>query len=202
MRPNHNSSPTKSSASDGSTHSLFQLIWADVHGMVVNRDKGKVVHFLSILLKLLLYPHIQVVLLYRLSHALYGLRLTPFAYLLQAVGLTLSGAEIHPAAQIGPGFCLMHSNGIVIGDRAVIGKHFICFHGVTVGDSGKEEGQPAIGDYVTASAGAKILGPVEIGDHAVIGANAVVLIDVPPHGVAVGIPARIAKVRPHSDSSS
>ncbi len=94
----------------------------------------------------------------------------------------------------------MHSNGVVIGDRAVIGKHFICFHGVTIGDSGKEEGQPLIGDYVTASAGAKILGLVKIGDGVIVGANAVVLIDVPRGGVAVGVPARIAKVRSHFDT--
>ncbi len=151
--------------------SLFQLIAADVNGMVFNRDKGKLVHVLSFLLKVLLYPRIQVVILYRLSHALYRLKLTPLAYLLQSIGLTLSGAEIHPAAQIGAGFCLMHSSGVVIGDRAVIGKKFICFHGVTVGDSGKEEGQPIIGDYVVAAAGAKILGTISIGDRAIIGAN-------------------------------
>ncbi len=189
------STPNESLDSDGSTLSLWQLIRADIRGMVVDRGHGKFVFWLSIALKLLLYPRIQTVLLFRFSHALYRLRLSPFAYWLQSVGLSLSGAEIHPAARIGPGLCLMHSSGIVIGDRALIGRGFICFHGVTVGDSGKEEGQPRIGDYVTASAGAKILGPITIGDGATIGANAVVLTDVPPRGVAVGIPARTAKIR-------
>lgn len=199
MQPNLESPASRSGESDRPRYSLWQLIHSDVHGMVFNRGKGKIAHFLSILLKLVLFPRIQTAVLFRFSHALYEMRLTPFAYWLQAVGLTLSGAEIHPAAQIGPGLCLMHSNGVVIGDRAVIGRGFICFHGVTVGDSNKDEGQPTIGDYVTASAGAKILGPIQIGDGAMIGANAVVLIDVPPRGVAVGIPARIAKIRPDAE---
>jgi serine O-acetyltransferase len=175
--------------------SLWNLMRSDVRAMVVDRGGGPLLYALSVALKLLLFPRLQAVLLFRLSHALLQARLSPLAYWLQAVALCIAGAEIHPAASIGPGFCLVHSNGVVIGDRARIGAHFICFHGVTVGDSGKGDGQPTIGDWVRASAGAKILGGIEIGDHAVIGANSVVLCDVPARGVAVGIPARIAKVR-------
>lgn len=174
---------------------LWQMMAADIRGMVPDRGHGAPLYALSVALKLLLYPRIQAVLLFRLSHALYRCKLTPLAFWLQSLGLMLAGAEIHPAARIGPGFCLVHSNGVVIGDRAQIGAHFICFQGVTVGDSGKGDGQPILGDWVTASAGAKILGGIEIGDHATVGANAVVLQNVPAHGVAVGIPARIAKVR-------
>jgi serine O-acetyltransferase len=83
----------------------------------------------------------------------------------------------------------------VIGDRAKIGAHFVCFHGVTVGDSGKGDGQPVLGDWITASVGAKILGGIVIGDRAVIGANSVVLSDIPAHAVAVGSPARVVKLR-------
>ncbi len=108
--------------------------------MVVDRGGGKFGYALAVLLKLMLYPRLQAVLLFRVAHALYRMRLTLFAYYLQAVILKSLGAEIHPAAQIGPGFCLVHSSGVVIGDRAVIGAHFICFHGVTVGDSGKGDG--------------------------------------------------------------
>lgn len=162
--------------------------------MVMNREKGRLGYGAAVFLKVLLYPRLQAVLLFRLSHALYQCRMKPLAYLLQALVLRLSGAEIHPAARIGPGFCLVHSTGVVIGDRVQIGAHFICFHGVTVGDSGKGDGQPVLGEWVKASAGAKILGGITVGDHAVIGANAVVLADVPSYGVAVGIPARIAKV--------
>ena len=167
----------------------------DVRGMVVDRGHGRLGYGLSVLLKLILFPRIQAVLLFRLAHALYGMRLTPFAYSLQARILRISGAELHPAAQIGLGFCLVHSSGVVIGDRARIGAHFVCFHGVTVGDSGKGDGQPILGDWVTASAGAKILGGITVGDRAVIGANSVVLSDVPANAVAVGSPARIARYR-------
>ncbi len=167
----------------------------DIRGMVVNRGGGRVGYAASVVLKLLLFPRLQAVLLFRLAHWLYRRRLTPLAYWLQAVVLRSSGAEIHPAAQIGPGFCLVHSSGVVIGDRARIGAHFICFHGVTVGDSGKGDGQPVLGDWVTASAGAKILGGITVGDRAVIGANSVVLSDIPASAVAVGSPARVARLR-------
>ena len=107
-----------------------------------------------------------------------------------------TGAEIHPAAQIGPGFCLVHSVGVVIGARARIGSYFTCFQNVTIGDSSKGDGMPTIGDWVTASAGAKILGGINVGSGTTIGANAVLLRDTPDGSVAVGIPARIARVYP------
>ncbi len=174
---------------------LWDLMRSDVRAMVPNRGRGPLIYALSVALKLLLFPRIQAVLLFRLSHALLEIHLSPLAYWLQAIGLSVAGAEIHPAARIGPGFCLVHSSGVVIGDRAQIGAHFICFHGVTVGDSGHGDGQPILGEWVKAGAGCKILGGIRIGDHAQIGANAVVLRDVPSRGVAVGIPARIAKIR-------
>ncbi len=181
---------------------LWQLMRSDVRAMVVDRGSGPVVYALSAGLKVLLFPRIQAVLLFRLSHALLGIGLSPLAYWLQALELMLAGAEIHPAARIGPGFCLVHSNGVVIGDRAHIGAHFICFQGVTVGDSGKGDGQPRLGDWVKAGAGAKILGGITIGERAVIGANSVVLHDVPAHAVAVGIPARVARIQAPADPNN
>jgi len=174
---------------------LASVIGEDIRGMVVDRGRSRLGYALAVLLKLMLYPRIQAVLLFRVAHALHRLWLTIFAYYLQGVTLKSSRAEIHPAAQIGPGFCLVHSSGVVIGDKARIGAHFICFHGVTVGDSGKGDGQPVLGDWVTASAGAKILGGITVGDRAVIGANSVVLSDIPANAVAVGSPARVAKFR-------
>ncbi|HEX8464284.1 MAG TPA: hypothetical protein VF627_06680 [Abditibacterium sp.] len=174
---------------------FWELVRADVAGMVIDKGKPRLRYGLEVALKIVLYPRIQCVLLFRLSQVLYHSKLTLLAYWLQSVGLRRGGAELHPAAQIGPGFCLVHSNGVVIGDRARIGSHFICFQDVTVGDSGRDEKQPVLGHWVSASAGAKILGGISVGSGAVIGANAVVLRDVPPGGVAVGIPARIAKVR-------
>ncbi|HEY3329598.1 MAG TPA: hypothetical protein VGK19_06215 [Capsulimonadaceae bacterium] len=167
----------------------------DVRGMVVDRGQGRLGYVVSATLKIALYPRIRAVLLFRIANAFYKRRLGILAYAIQAHILKISGAELHPAANIGPGFCLVHSNGVVIGDRATIGAHFICMHQVTVGDSGKGGGQPTIGEWVTASAGSKILGGITVGDQAVIGANSVVLADVPPKGVAVGSPARVVKIR-------
>jgi serine O-acetyltransferase len=167
--------------------------------MVMDRGHGKFVYFVSTVLKVLLYPRIQAVILFRMSAVVYRWKLFPLAYLLQAVQGIIAGAEIHPAARIGPGFCIVHSHGIVIGDRARIGSNFQCFQGVTVGDSRKDGLHPVIGDRVIATAGCKILGGISIGDDAVIGANAVLLIDVPANGVAVGVPARVLTRRRAND---
>ena len=169
----------------------MRTVVADIRSMVMDRGHGRFLYFVSVALKIILYPRIQAVILFRLSNACYRWKIVPAAYMLQAVQGIVAGAEIHPAATIGPGLCLVHSHGIVIGDRVRIGRNFQCFQGVTVGDSGKDDRQPVIGDRVVATAGCKILGGVTIGDGAVIGANAVVLIDVPANGVAVGVPARV-----------
>ena len=101
----------------------------------------------------------------------------------------VSGADIPLNCQIGGGLLIPHPNGIVILPAATIGPNCLIFQQVTIGANGPVP--PSIGGHVDIGAGAKILGGVVIGDHAKIGANAVVLSDVPPHGVAVGIPARI-----------
>jgi len=169
----------------------MRTVWADIRGMVFDRGHGRIAYVVSVVLKVLLFPRIQAVLLFRLSSVFYRWKLYPLAYLLQAIQGVIAGVEIHPAARIGPGLCLVHSHGVVIGDRVQIGEGFRCFQGVTVGDDGKDDRQPVMGDRVVASAGCKILGGISIGDGAVIGANAVVLIDVPAYQVAVGVPARV-----------
>ena len=180
---------------DGDGWRLSALIGADLKGMVIDRGGSRARYGLEVLLKTLLYPRIRCVLLFRLSQWAWHRRLSPLAYWLMGLELRVAGAEIHPAARIGPGFCLVHSNGVVIGDRARIGAHFICFQGVTVGDSGKGDGQPTLGNWVKASAGAKILGGIEVGAGAVVGANSVVLRSLEPGAVAVGAPARTVRVR-------
>ncbi len=189
------SSPPPFAFDDGSAHGLWFLVRADLKGMVIDVGRARSKYALEVALKTLLYPRIRCVLLFRLSQWAWKKRLVPLAYWLMAIELKIAGAEIHPAAQIGPGFCLVHSNGVVIGDRARIGAHFICFQGVTVGDSGKGDGQPLIGNWVSASAGAKILGGIEVGAGAVVGANSVLLRSVPPGAIAVGAPARVSRVR-------
>ena len=175
---------------------LFALMERDIRCMIIDWDKKPLKYWLLCLIKILLYPRIQAVLAFRLAHYLFERGLEIPAYYLQGWILTKSGADLHPAAQIGPWFCLVHSSGVVIGNEARIGARFVCFHGTTIGNSGKGDGMPVLGDFVTLSAGAKVLGGVTIGSHATVGANAVVLTDVTAGGVAVGIPARVVKVNP------
>lgn len=181
---------------DGRGFSLWGFMRADLEGMIIDQGFARPKYALEILVKTLLFPRIRCVLLFRLSQFFYRNRLSPIAYWLMGIELKIAGAEIHPAAQIGPGFCLVHSNGVVIGEKARIGSHFICFQGVTIGDSGKEDGQPRICNWVAASAGAKVLGGIDIGAGAIIGANSVALRSVPTGGVAVGAPARTVRTRP------
>ena len=164
---------------------------ADLRAMIPPRPG--VAGALSGLLKLATYPRLWAVLLHRLAHPLHRRRLYLLSYPLHALQQILTGAEIHPAATIGPGWCLFHSRGLVVGDKVRVGAGFRCFHGVTLGDDGRRPGQPTLGDGVTVGAGAKVLGPVRLGDGATVGANAVVLCDVPAGGVAVGVPARVVE---------
>jgi serine O-acetyltransferase len=127
------------------------------------------------------------------------------AHLLQVAGLPflprflsqlarfLTGIEIHPGAVIGPGLFIDHGMGVVIGETAVVGKHVTLFHGVTLGGVDGRPGRrhPCVGDGAIVGAGAKVLGPLTVGEGARIGAQSVVLTDVPAHATAVGIPARL-----------
>jgi serine O-acetyltransferase len=103
------------------------------------------------------------------------------------------GVDIHPAAKIGKGIMLDHATGIVIGETAVVGNNVSLMQSVTLGGTGKETGDrhPKVGDGVLVSAGAKILGNIKIGEGAKIGAGSVVLMDVPAHTTAAGVPAKI-----------
>ena len=108
-----------------------------------------------------------------------------------------TGIEIHPGAKIGKGFVIDHGMGVVIGETTEIGNNGLIYQGVTLGGTGKETGKrhPTIGNNVVIGCGAKVLGPVNIGDNAKIAANAVVLTDVPPDSTAVGAPAKIIKIK-------
>ncbi len=138
-------------------------------------------------LRLPLYPRLGAVITYRAASWCWHHRLRPLALWLEASAIRSSGAEIHPAARLGPGFALLHTVGVVIGHEVVAGSSLAVYQGVTLGHTGKGEGQPRIGDGVRIGAGAKVLGPVTIGDGAWIGANAVVLADVAPGAVVTGV---------------
>ena len=116
----------------------------------------------------------------------------PARLLSQAVR-AVTGVEIHPGAQLGRRLFIDHGMGVVIGETAVVGDDVLLFHGVTLGGRSMRRGKrhPTLGDNVTVGAGAKILGPVSIGSGVQVGANAVVITDVPTDHIAVGIPAKI-----------
>lgn len=148
------------------------------------------------------YPGVHAILVHHLSHALWNLGLKWLARMLSTLGRWLTGIEIHPAARIGRRFFIDHGMGVVIGETAVIGDDCTLYHGVTLGGTSWQKGQrhPTLGNDVVVGAGAKVLGPIHIGDHARIGSNAVVVKSVPPHGTVVGVPGRL--VEPRSDEHS
>jgi serine O-acetyltransferase len=138
--------------------------------------------------------------LHRVAHRLWRWKVPLLPWMIYAANRIVFSVVLPPSAQIGRGVLLGYKGlGIVIHRRAVIGDGVLIGPGVVVGGRGAHERVPQIGQGVEIGAGAKILGPVVIGDGARIGANAVVMIDVPAHGVAVGVPARVVRVG-HGDA--
>jgi serine O-acetyltransferase len=139
---------------------------------------------------------VQALLAHRVSHALYevGVPLAPRT--LAFASRAITGIEIHPAAKIGNEFFIDHGAGVVIGETAEIGDRVTLYQGVTLGGTGFARGKrhPTIGDDVTVGSGAKLLGPVEVGHGAKIGANTVVIEDVPPNSTVVGNPGHPVRV--------
>lgn len=137
--------------------------------------------------RLAVYPRVRAVVAFRLSSWCWAHRLKPVALWLQARTIRSAGAEIHPAARIGPGFALMHSVGVVVGHEVVAGRNLVLYQGVTLGHGREGAGQPRIGDDVRIATGAAVLGPVTVGDGARVAAHALVLGDVPPGTTARGL---------------
>ncbi len=140
---------------------------------------------------LLCYPGLHAIFFHRMAHFLYKCRCFLLARIISNISRFFTGIEIHPGAQIGKGFFIDHGMGVVIGETAEIGNDVTIFHGVTLGGTGKDQGKrhPTIGDGVTIGTGAKVLGPITVEKGVKIGANAVVLKNVPAGHSAVGIPA-------------
>ncbi len=141
----------------------------------------------------LLYPSVHALILHRLAHRLYKKNRFFIARLISQLNRALTGIEIHPGATIGKGILIDHGMGVVIGETAEVGDRVTIYHGTTLGGTGKDTGKrhPTVGSNVIIGAGAKLLGPIVIGDNAKIGANAVVLKDVPQGATVVGIPGRV-----------
>ena len=142
---------------------------------------------------LLLYPGLHAVLAHRAAHYLHGKKHFFAARAISQVARGLTGIEIHPGAKIGKGVFIDHGCAVVIGETAEVGDNCTIYQGVTLGGTGKHCGKrhPTLGSDVMVGAGAKVLGPFKIGDHAKIAAGAVVLKEVPSDSTAVGIPAKI-----------
>ena len=142
------------------------------------------------------YSGIKAQIHYRIAHKLYkkGLRFLPRVISQRAKRKT--GIEIHPGATIGSGLFIDHGSGVVIGETTEIGNNVTIYQGVTLGGTGKDVGKrhPTVEDNVMISAGAKVLGPVRIGEGSKVGAGSVVLKDIPPHCTVVGVPGRVVRM--------
>ncbi len=142
---------------------------------------------------LLCYPGLHAILLHRLAHQLWRLRMPLLPRLLSHFGRLLTGIEIHPGATLGQGVFIDHGMGVVIGETAQVGDNVTMYQGVTLGGTGKQQGKrhPTVEANVVIGAGAQILGALTIGAGSKIGGGAVVLKDVPANSTAVGVPAKI-----------
>ena len=145
---------------------------------------------------LLLYPGIKAVRSHRLAHWCYRHNLKFLARAISQRSRRRTGIEIHPGATIGRRLVIDHGMGIVIGETAEIGDDCLIYHGVTLGGTGKDVGKrhPTIGNNVLIGTGAKVLGPIKVGDNSRIAANSVVLREIPEDSTAVGIPARVVRI--------
>ena len=175
--------------------SLFSRIAEDI-GVIMEKDPAA----RSRLEVVFCYPGFHALLFYRLASAAWKARLHVLGRFISHVGRVLTGIEIHPSATIGRRLFIDHGMGCVVGATSEIGDDVTLYHGVTLGGVSLERKKrhPTIGNGVVVGAGAQVLGPITVGERALIGANAVVLKDVPPGATMVGIPARQAAPRPES----
>ena len=143
----------------------------------------------------LLYPGVKALRMYRRANFFHRHNLHFLARWVSQRCVRKTGIEIHPGAKIGKRLVIDHGSGVVIGETAEIGDDVLIYQGVTLGGTGKDTGKrhPTIGNRVMISAGAKVLGPITVGDGSRVAAGAIVLHDVPPNTTVVGVPARVVK---------
>ncbi|WP_010322508.1 serine O-acetyltransferase [Marinobacterium stanieri] len=148
------------------------------------------------------YPGLHAIWSHRVANALWRRNFKWLARMVSNLGRWLTGIEIHPGATIGRRFFIDHGMGVVIGETAEIGDDVTLYHGVTLGGTSWNKGKrhPTLGNNVVCGAGAKVLGPINIGAGARVGSNAVVTRDVPEDATVVGIPGRIIKRQPEEES--
>jgi serine O-acetyltransferase len=167
---------------------MFDLLRRDIR-TVLERDPAA----RSPLEVLFCYPGVHALAIHRVAHGLWTRRWTTSARFVSHVGRFLTGIEIHPGARLGPGLFIDHGMGVVIGETAEVGENVTLLQGVTLGGTSlkKEKRHPTLGNNVVVGAGAKILGAFVIGDGSRIGAGSVVVREVPPNSVVVGVPGRV-----------
>lgn len=173
--------------SQSSPIKIWQILRADFQ-VIFDRDPAAR-HWLEVLC---CYPGFHALLLHRIAHWLHTHRITFFPRLISHLGRFFTGIEIHPGATIGRGVFIDHGMGVVIGETAIVGDYCLIYQGVTLGGTGKETGKrhPTLGQHVVVGAGAKVLGNIQVGDYARVGAGSIVLRPVPAHCTAVGVPGR------------
>jgi len=139
------------------------------------------------------YPGLHAVWLYRVAHWFWNRGLLFIGRFISHVNRFLTGIEIHPAARLGPGLFIDHGMGVVIGETSEVGENVTIYQGVTLGGTSLERKKrhPTIGNNVIIGSGAKILGPFMVGDNSKIGSGSVVVKEIPPNSVVVGVPGRV-----------
>jgi len=167
---------------------MFERLKEDI-GCVFDRDPAARGYFEV----LTTYPGVHAMLLYRLSNKLWRFDIKWLARFISFLGRWFTGIEIHPGATIGKRFFIDHGMGVVIGETAHIGDDCTLYHAVTLGGTSWKKGKrhPTLGDNVVVGAGAKVLGPINLGEGARVGSNAVVVKDVPDFCTVVGIPGKV-----------
>ena len=142
---------------------------------------------------LLCYPGIHALWFHRLAHRCWGAGFLLLARFISHLGRFFTGIEIHPAARIGPGVFIDHGMGVVIGETAEVGENVTIYQGVTLGGTSLErvKRHPTIHRNVVIGSGAKVLGPFTVGENSRIGSGSVVVKEVPPNSVVVGVPGRV-----------
>ncbi len=167
---------------------MFETLREDIEAV---RDRDPAAR--STLEIILAYPGLHALWMHRVAHWLWDRKVPVLPRLISHLNRFLTGIEIHPGARFGKGVFIDHGMGVVIGETSEIGDYVTLYQGVTLGGTGKEKGKrhPTVGNNVVIAAGAKVLGPITIGDHSKVGAGAVVIRDVPPRCTVVGVPGKV-----------
>jgi serine O-acetyltransferase len=177
--------------------SRWKRVVAEVRADVAAaRDRDPAAQGVSTVEILSSWAGVQALLAHRAAHALQEAEVPLLPRAIAYVSRAVTGVEIHPAARIGKEFFIDHGSGVVIGETAVIGDRVTLYQGVTLGGTGFQRGKrhPTLGDNVTVGSGAKLLGPIAVGEGAKVGANTVVVEDVPPGATVVGNPGHPVRV--------